>query len=359
MRMLPGLLIVATAAAALSAESDPSRVKLRAQATVYGPTATLADVLVLTEAGPELAQALEGKPVFTDGRSDAQRTVTHAQIVQRLDELGVNLARVLVSGAARCEVTLQTSPPAPPTGDVVLAADEQIIRTKPSRGAAAPLAAAVPGARTLGETLRAHLDNELKELGGQADLEFDRAGQEFIQLTSPPYEFDVSSTGGDKLGLREFRVVIRQDKRVQRTVQIFAHVRLTRPVVVAKRPLSIGNAIRPDDVAVETRVFDSTTGLGLGSVEQAIGQQVKKYVALGGLVGPDSIKSVDLVERARPVTILGAGTNVQVRLTGVALDAGGYGDTVRVRLGDTRTGRREVRGTVTALGTVRIAEPNP
>jgi len=358
MRLLSGLLILAVTTAAWSAEPDVSRVKLRAQATVYGPSATLADVLVLTDARPELVQALEGKALLADARPSEKLTVTHAQIVQRLDELGINLARVLIGGAAACEVTLQKNQANAPN-DVELAADEQIVKIKPGRGSDAKLIPGTPGGRTLADAVRAHLDNELKELGGQADVQFDRAGQGYVLLTSPPYEFDITSAGGDKLGLREFRVAIRYEGRVQRTVQVFAHVRLTREVVVAKRPLSIGNSIRPDDVGLETRVFDSTSGLGLPSIEQAIGQQVKKYVASGDMVGADGIKSVDLVERTRPVVVLGAGTNVQVRLTGMALDSGGYGDTVRVRLGDARTGRREVRGTVSGLGTVRISEANP
>jgi len=47
-----------------------------------------------------------------------------------------------------------------------------------------------------------------------------------------------------------------------------------------------------------------------------------------------------------------------VRLTGMALDSGGYGDTVRIRMGDTRGERQLLRGVVTGLGTVRLVEGN-
>ena len=90
-----------------------------------------------------------------------------------------------------------------------------------------------------------------------------------------------------------------------------------------------------------------------------IGQQVKRFVPAGELVQPDTLKAIDLVQRSRPVTVLGAGGPVEVRLSGVALDSGTYGDSVRVRLGESPRGQQLLRGVVTAVGTVRIAEGTP
>jgi flagella basal body P-ring formation protein FlgA len=47
---------------------------------------------------------------------------------------------------------------------------------------------------------------------------------------------------------------------------------------------------------------------------------------------------------------------VHVQLSGVALDSGHFGDSVRVRLGDTRKSRTVLRGVVTGVGTVNVAE---
>jgi len=79
-------------------------------------------------------------------------------------------------------------------------------------------------------------------------------------------------------------------------------------------------------------------------------------VPLGELVPTDALKAGELVVRSRPVTVIGDNASVQVRLSGVALDSGGYGDTVRVRLGDGRRDRKILQGTVTGVGTVRLAE---
>lgn len=106
-------------------------------------------------------------------------------------------------------------------------------------------------------------------------------------------------------------------------------------------------------------MFESSAKLGFGSVAEVVGQQIKRFVPSGEMVQADAVKCVDLVRRSRPVTVLGDGTNVQVRLTGVALDSGGYGDRVRVRLGNSRKTRQQLRGIVTGLGTVRLVEGNP
>ncbi len=343
-RLRPILLITLTAAIARADGADVNRLKLRGYATVYGQTVTLSDVLDLSAADPRLVQQIADEPI---GPADEQQTaVTHAQVVRRLDELGVNLGRVLVSGALQCQVTRQASAtPATQHADPEGAPLLRTPRTHDSRGKG-----------TLADILRAHVSAGLAELGGQAEVRFERAGQEFLRLTTPPWDFKISSGGREKLGLREFRVVIRRDGQAQRTVHVFAKVKLVREVLVARRPLSLGNSVRRADVGLETRVFEHGADIGLSSIDEVVGQQIKRFVPLGEMVSRDALKSVDLVRRSRPVTIVGAKTGVEVRLTGMAMDSGSYGDTVRVRIGNDRRRRQVLRGVVTGLGTVRLLE---
>ena len=348
MRRFVPLLLTATLVPGVLGDPDVTRLKLRAQVAVNTSRVTLGDVLSFANGGAELAEKLGDEPALVQPVAVAKNFVTHEQILRRLEELGVNLARVLVSGASVCEVTFQKSaPPPPPTAG------------KPTDGPLRETGAKPAGARALADVLRDHVSAEIRALGGTAELQFERAGQEFLQLTTPPWEFIVTSSGTDKLGLREFRVVIRREGQVQRTAEVSAHARIVRQVVVARRPLSIGNSVRTDDVGLETRVFDDTGKLGLAEIERVIGQQVKRFVPAGELVQPDALKAVDLVQRSRPVTVLGAGGPVQVRLSGVALDSGTYGDSVRVRLGESPRGQQLLRGVVTAVGTVRIVEGTP
>lgn len=338
------LVLSVAGAAALAADDEVQRLKLRAHATVYGEAVRLTDVLVLTDVDETLRQHLAEQVIASRPAHAPQLEVTHDQVVKQLDQTGVNLARVLVNGALDCEVTFQEPTPEP------LSVNE-----------AAPLlrttTPAVNGSHTLADLLQTHMNSELEEFNGRALLQFERAGEEFLQLTTTPWDFNITSVRSDTpLGLREFRVVIRRDGRVQRTVRIFAQVRMERQVAVAKRPLSVGTSVRADDIALEVRVFEPGAELGYGTIEAVIGQQVRAFVPRGDIVGADAIQPVDLVRRSRPVTVVGAGDSVQIRLTGVALDSGGFGDVVRVRLGQTRDDRRTVQGVVTGLGTVRIDE---
>ncbi len=338
---------LAAAAAALGGEPGVSRVKLRPQVTVTGAAVTLGDVLVLSGAEPDVVARLEQAPLSArPGPAGERLVVTHEQILRRLDELGVNLAHVLVAGALACEVTHTPAADAPGSAATEASAASDALRP----------ATAVDGAgRTLADVLRAQTAAEFARLGGTVDLAFERAGAELLELTTPPWEFAVTSrTGAGRLGLREFRVVIRRDGRVQRTATLTAQVRLSRPVVVAARPLSLGNIVQRDDVRLETRVCDEGPPEGLGRTEEVIGQQVRRLVPAGAIVTPDALKSVPLVQRARPVTVLSETGGVRVRVTGVALDDGAYGDAVRVRLGDARNSRQTLRGVVTGLGTVRL-----
>ncbi len=355
-RVLAGLTAATAVAGTLTAaggEPGVSRVKLRAQVTVTGAVVTLGDVLVLRGADPELAARLEAAPLAARfGPAGAPLVVTHAQIVRRLEELGVNLGQVLVAGALECEVTHA------PAADAPGAADEPGAPADALRAEATAVDAA---GRTLADVLRAETAAEFARLGGTLDLVFERAGAELLELTSPPWEFAVSSrAAAERLGLREFRVVIRRDGRVQRTATLTAQVRLARPVVVAARPLSVGNIVRRDDVRLETRVSDEGLPEGLGRIEEVVGQQVRRLVPVGAVVTPDVLRSVPLVQRSRPVTVLSETGGVRVRVTGVALDDGAYGEAVRVRLGDARNSRQTLRGVVMGLGTVRLnAEATP
>jgi flagella basal body P-ring formation protein FlgA len=219
-----------------------------------------------------------------------------------------------------------------------------------------PAPSSARGEKPLADVVRDYVNHELASLGVVAELSFERGGQEYLALTTPPWDFTVSSAGGDKLGLREFRVAIRRDGRLHQTVHLVGQVRVSRQVVVAQRPLSIGNTVRRDDLGFETRVFDHEGPLGVARVEEVIGQEVKRFIPAGEMVLTDALRARALVQRSQPVTVTGAGTSVQVRLTGEALDSGSYGDTVRVRVGDGRRQQQVLRGVVTGVSTVRLAE---
>lgn len=355
-RITAAIVLLATAAAlaqeARSGEliqNDGGTLKLRPRAAAAGPNVRLGEVLAFGEADPELFTRLADHPVLTGQPAGATVTVTHEAVVQRLRELGVNLARVTVLGAAACEVTLEAG--ATPTAE----SDESGPATGPFRLAAHATPVARDGG-TLRGRIREFIAAELRDLGGEPEIEFERAAEPLLSLAGPAHEFVIRSADREKLGLREVQVVIRRDGQIQRTVPLSLRVRLSKSVLVARKPLNLGGFIKPDDVALETRLFERGSRPGLDDPRAAVGHQVTRFVPAGQMVTAADIKTVDMVARAQRVTVAGGHGGVALRLDGVALDAGTLGETVRVRLGDARGERRIRRGTVTDFGTVRLID---
>ncbi len=327
-------------------EPAVSLLKLRPRAVVAGPAVTFGDVLDFTAADERLAALLAGRALREPAGGGAG-VVTHAQVVEQLAQLGVNMARVLVSGAARCEVQLEA--PAASAGERGPAGVPQ--------AGEAPLLRETGGDGSLAARLRSFVENECAGLGGRVEIDFERASTDLLKLTSPPWEFSVRSGDRQRLGLREFVVSLRRDGQTQRTVRLTGRVRLVRPVLVARQPLNRGSYVRPDDLALETRVFEQDGEVGVDRPQALVGCQVVQFVPAGQMVRRADVKPADMVVRSQRVRVLHKEGGVRVDLGGVALDAGTWGDTVRVRIGDTRHERRIVRGVVSDFGVVRLVEP--
>lgn len=343
-------ILMLLAAAGGAAGDDPvepavSLLRLRPHAVVAGPAVTLGDVLDFTAADERLTALVGGRALRASGSGDAL-VITHAQVVAELAQLGVNMARVLVSGAARCEVRVE--PPAPPLDGRRPAVAPQ--------GGEAPLLREPADDGSLGARIRAFVQNECAALGGRVEIEFERASADLLKLTSPPWEFSLRSGDRERLGTREFVVTIRRDGQTQRTVRLTGRVRLVRAVIVARQPLNRGSYVRPDDLALETRVFERDGEVGVDRPQALVGCQVAQFVPAGQMVRRADVKPADMVARSQRVTVLHGGAGVRVNLSGVALDAGTYGDTVRVRIGDSRQDRRIVRGVVSEFGVVKLVE---
>lgn len=331
-------------------QSEVSRLRLRPRAAAAAATVTLGDVLDLSACDERLREHLADKPVADAPTQGATLTVTHEQVARRLEALGVNLARVTLDGALRCEVTLAAATaPAPPT------ATKAAPSPAPAPQPEAALLRDAPGGRgTLAERLRMWIKSDLGDTVGTPEVAFEQGAGELLHLTSPPFEFSIRSTDREKLGQREFSVHVRRDGQLQRTVKVMCQVKLVRQVVVAARPLNRGAFIAPADLRLEARVFERSGDLGVTALEALLGSQVVNFVRAGDAVKTADVKQVDMVTRQQRVQVRGSGNGVALSLTGTALDAGGFGATVKVRLGDARKDQRVVRGVVTDFGAVRL-----
>lgn len=334
------------ALAAQQSYAETVRLRVRDIAVVTGRPATLADVLAIESAPADVAELATSVSLELPA-APLSETITHETIMHKLRAAGVNPGNVLLGGAAHCRLTLAVE------AEVEAAPDEA---AGPTAAPSAPSAA--EGGATLADLLRERITESLRKLNGEVEVEFERSAGDALSLTSPPFEFAIRGSEGQKLGLREFSVAVRRDGKTQRTLRIAAHVRLIKRVLVARRALNQGTQLREDALEFAPRLFAEDGSLGVEFLEQAVGQRVKRFLPAGAMIQPSDLDAMDLVQRSRPVTITG-GENVSLRLTGVALDRGRYGDTIRVRLGDSRKNQREARGVVTGFASVRLVEETP
>lgn len=323
-------------------ETDVSKLRLLPEARLETSVIRLSDVVNFAAADPRLSRELGTKELLSSVTAGTVE-ISAEQVLARLRGLGVNQARILLSGPAVCRV--QITPPAPANGEP----------NGPATATESPIRASeTPLNLSLANVLRERISRN-KPAGAEYEIEFEKASEQFLDLSTPPWDFEIRGGGNNRAGLREFTVTILRDGRVQRSVHVAANVRVSMPVVVASRPLNAGAIVRHDDVRVERRILMKDDDDLLNGLEHIIGMQMKRYVAADAQVSKADLRQVDLVQRSRPVTLSG-GKAVQLRLAGVALDSGSLGETVRVRVGDDRRQQRELRGVVTGVGAVRVLE---
>lgn len=343
-QLIAAIAVAATGLPLLAAEADlpaASTLKIRNQVALFGDTVRLGDILDFSAADPGLETLLAEEPIAT-GATGATVAVSYEQIEERLSALRVNRARVLLTGARACQVELRAAP----TNPTAAAAHAEAI--------ASPLIREESGiASTLAAAIQRTVEADFADVGGRADLQFERGSDELLALTSPPYEFIINPVRGPKLGMREFRVTIRRDGRTFRSLTLIAQVHLLRSVYVARQPLNLGRSIGPDDIALEERLFTSDRELGCADAALLLGRPVKRFVPTGEMVSEDDLQAVELVRRSQPVLLEALSGGVRIEMNAVALDGGQYGETVRVRLGSRRQGYREARAVVVGMGRVQ------
>ncbi len=343
--------LVSTLAAAMiaagvaAADVGMNILRLRPGVRVAGREVRAIDVLEPVRADAQLRTLLSEAALIESAGDARTLRLSIDEVRERLIELGVNPARILLRGSDACVITFAAPPESHKTAQKP--AGSAIRRDGAKRRDRRSVAV------TLADRVREYVRRELAELGGEVELEFELAGSELLELTSPPFAFEIRPIDRGRLGLRRFRVTLRRDGRLVRRVEIAARVRLVRDVLVAARPLNVGMVIDADALELSKRVFVGDEPLGFQDPQRLIGQQVRRFVPAGQMLRKGDLKAADLVRRGRPVTVVQDGA-VRLRVAGIALDSGTYGALVRVQLGTNRRQRRVVRGEVVGVATVKL-----
>jgi flagella basal body P-ring formation protein FlgA len=229
----------------------------------------------------------------------------------------VNLANLCIGGSAMCNVYRPAAAANEPPG----AAGKRISESKTAKDEP----------RTVEAAVRKDLAGRLAKFGGQVEVRFAAASKGVLDLGGKGVTFNVRPRGSALLGLLNFDVDLVEAGKVARTVPVMAEVALTRPVVIARRPINRGAMVRAEDVGMDERRFSKLESIGLTATAAVLGHEAKRYIDRGEMLLTRDVQAMPLVRRGDYVTVWFHRGGLVVRGSAKALKEGAQGERIEVK----------------------------
>lgn len=123
------------------------------------------------------------------------------------------------------------------------------------------------------------------------------------------------------------------------------------PVVVATRPLPVGQPLTAADLALDERDVHALPRGYYMRIEDAVGQSVSRALGAGEALTPAALRPGRAIRRGQQVILLARADGLAVRTNGEALSDGGISQRIRVR---NLSSGREVEGVVRSAELVEV-----
>tara|TARA_R110001583_G_scaffold177418_2_gene332611 strand:- start:111029 stop:111733 length:705 start_codon:yes stop_codon:yes gene_type:complete len=172
-----------------------------------------------------------------------------------------------------------------------------------------------------------------------------------LRLQACDVALDAFSTNGI-VGLGNQTIGVKCNSPVAWTVYVPVKVKVLKLVVVASRPLSSNQLITQSDIKLQQLDISSLQHGYLNSTQLVIGQQLKYSVSMGSVIKPNSLNAQKIVHRGEQIMLVSMAGQMEVRMSGTALDDGTLGERVKVK---NSTSKRIVEGVVDAPGIVNVS----
>lgn len=200
-------------------------------------------------------------------------------------------------------------------------------------------------ANRIGELARANL-----EASGIVDATIEVGRVELSEVAAPDATVTslVLSSKGRPVGWVTARARVARGNTT-RDVWVKAQVVVLVPTVVATRALARGTVLVEGDMRVEARPLSDER---IASGAMLVGSEVRQALAPDEPLRSRDLASPQLVRRGEVVTVVVVGESFEIKASGEALEGGGRGDEITLRLA---TGQRQVvRGIVTDTRRVEL-----
>lgn len=323
------LLVLATSAARASDERFVSAgraagtLEMRAEATVFGPEVRLKQVCRWGEGDAKVFGDV-GDLVVTRV-ADGGATIQLAELRELLRDAGVNLARVRFAGPVNCVVTRADG------GEKVSDLPRAVPATAPTTRAAEAEALEGPVV-SLKERLTRDLADRLQLPIDSLQISFNAGDEKFLNLTEPQFQFTIEPRRVRNLGTVSWEVTAGAGGATAgKPVVVTATARAWQNQLVANRPISGRQIIRPEDVIEKRALVETLPDGPLATREQVVGQLASLDLKPGTVLNGRMVQALPLARVGQLVTVTVQMGAVQIRTVAKAMDEGTYGQTIRVR----------------------------
>jgi flagella basal body P-ring formation protein FlgA len=317
-------------------------VELRGEAVVVGEEVKLRQVCRWSQRDDAALAPIGDMTLARLTRAAPFRSVSIDEIKAMLHDAGVNTAALNFVGATACTVSRSdveydertaldqwitareaasanpTSQPA--TQQAQLTADAQ---TDPSP------------ARSLRKLLAENLAQRLALPVECLQIDFRPQDEKTLALSEPLFKFQIEPGRSRSLGQVTWAVTIASDERSQK-VNVQANARAWQKQLVLARPLAFKQVIRAEDVIERRTLVDRLADDANVTAEQVVGQQAAQELKSGTVLTARLVDPVQLVRAGQYVTVSLSQGSVQIKTVAKALEAGTYGQTIRVKNETTR-----------------------
>ena len=342
------IVITIFVSASVPLDAPAASIRVWPSAVVVDESVRLGDLCELSGFNIETERALQSFVVAKAPPESGSRLIHIDMIRRAVATAGANMATVTLSGATQCAVTRPTAPAGASQSGYTSASTGN----GGGNGTVGGEGALRDSRPTLRQAVVDYFSTEFARYGGKPEVVFDRTSEQVLDLSGSQYEFRVRRRGGSPLGLTPLEVDVLSEGKTIQTVPLVVQVTMLRHAVGARRSISQGATIRPEDVHLVAMSFTRLDKLGLEDTVMAVGQRAKRFIPGGTLLEPSMLEQVPLVLRGQLVQLVSVAGSIRVVTAAKATDDGLLGEVIRVRALDNK--RVEYDAKVTGVGQVQI-----
>jgi flagellar basal body P-ring formation protein FlgA len=204
--------------------------------------------------------------------------------------------------------------------------------TAPAVVAQAPTTSQTDSAiKTLRQSLIDDVATRLNLSADSLQVDFKTQDEKVLNISSPLFRYQIDPISVRNLGKISWNVAIIGNDGSSKKVIVNAEARAWQNQLLINKPVSMGQVIQASDITPHRALVNEMPDDPLVTQEQVIGQQAARELKSGTILTARLIDPVQLVKTGQFVTItLDQGT-VKIRTVARALEAGSFGQTIRVK----------------------------